>query len=159
MPDLLFILFSSIFFIASLPKRSCNECQEVSRGHSIPMVDRLPIRVPDDWQCFAGINLHSFFISWDPWTKSDLTSLTSNQSKGHMACAFLIPLMVQTEKNHAQPLATVRSPRGALIRASIGMQMWPAAWPVDYNKNNRSLGQTVQLPTLVLFSGLHKRQT
>lgn len=49
--------------------------------------------------------------------------------------------------------------QGRLIQGSIGMQMWPAAWPLHYKRNNSSLGRTVQLPPLVSFCRLHKRQT
>lgn len=45
-----------------------------------------------------------------------------------------IALMASTRLNHARLLATVRSSRGASIWASIGMQMWPAAWPLHYNR-------------------------
>lgn len=86
---------------------------------------------------FSSFEIPELSLTWPHWP------LISQRIT--WSVLFLILLMVLMEKNHAQPLVTMRSSRGSLIQASIGMQMWLAAWPVHYNRNNNSLGQTVQL--------------
>lgn len=87
------------------------------------------------------------------WFWPDLINPSS--VTGSHGLLFFI-LMVLTERSHAQLLVTTRSSMDALIVTSIGMQMWPSAWPVPSKRNSSSLGQTMQLASLVQISVIQK---